>query len=74
MCHFHTIDFKSSELSKPFELPPLDILIGNSKSPICRRIAYIANVYLLVYKSYTDIFPFSIIPLLYHSPHLFTKI
>ena len=56
MCHFPTIDFKSSELQKPFELPPLNILIGNSKSPICCRMAYKANLYLLGYQSYTDIF------------------
>ena len=74
MCHFHTNDFKSSEFSKHFELPPLNILIGNSKSPICCRMAYEVNLYLFVYQSYTDIFSFSIITLLYHLHFLLCRL
>ena len=71
MFHFHTIDFKSSELSKPFELPPLIILIVNNKSPIYCRMIYKANLHLLVYQSYTDIFSVFYHTLVISSPPLF---
>ena len=55
LCHFRKIDFKLSEFSNFFDLAPLDILFGNSKSQIYYRMLYKANFYVQGYSSYQDI-------------------
>ena len=50
------LNIKIKIFKSDFDLAPLDILFGNSKSQICYRMVYTANFYVQGYSSYQDIF------------------